>query len=1035
MLWERTVQHSIRPDFKDGFLLPYHAALELAQTNPEFDPAEITAFAPNDRILEFSYAAEHVTHDGAIASLLACAASLNKAKQDIPGPWEQCLKWIDARLAELWKMRGPCPGLGAALCAFGVELGTFVARDIAAKLGDNENPWTLVDKVFNDPKANLSPQLASQIGRTLQKTWKALSAERRALLKLLSRFEITPEQAKLLYTEEVRDKEGISFRDSDILKNPYLVYELTRHTIMPVSVWTADHGVFPDACIREKHPLPEPSALDAGTDERRVRALTVEILEQAGSNGNTLLPQKDIILNIRDLSLSPACEVNQDIMNVAEEFFPETIDLVEIDNGDRAYQLHRLSEMGAVIRNAVNKRINGKRHQIDDNWRTLLDDKLDKSTAEQKSAPVDPVTETNARKEKAAVLKELAESRLSVLIGPAGTGKTTLLSVLCGQADIAAGGVLLLAPTGKARVRMEQAAKGLNLEAYTLAQFLHRCGRYDGRTQRYRLSDQPAQDSARTVIVDEASMLTEEMLAALLDALKGVHRLILVGDPRQLPPIGSGRPFVDIVTKLTPNSVETMFPRVGSGYAELTIRCRQAGLEREDLQLANWFSGQHLEPGEDEIFDMVVKSGSSNHLCFVQWDTPEEFQDRLLNVLVEKLNINSIQDIQNFDLSLGATASGNYTYFNLGAAKEKAEAWQLLSPVRGLTHGVSEINRLIHKTFKAKTVDFARQKYRKIPKPMGAEEIVYGDKVINVINHKHGGKKVYPPEGAAGYIANGEIGIAVGQFKTSKINGLPWALKVEFSSQPGFQYDFTAGDFSEEFNNTLELAYCLTIHKAQGSEFGLVLLVVPNPCRLLSRELLYTALTRQRDRIVILHQGSRSELKKYASDAFSDTASRLTNLFNSPRPVEVCFTTSVGQTQAKKTESRFLEERLIHRTVRGEAVRSKSEVIIADRLDSHKIEYSYEKPLHFGGVTKYPDFTIEDGESGITYYWEHCGLLHDPAYRDRWEAKQRWYLANDILPYDEGGGNRGTLIVTCDQTNGGISSQQIDSIIKKVILG
>lgn len=128
----------------------------------------------------------------------------------------------------------------------------------------------------------------------------------------------------------------------------------------------------------------------------------------------------------------------------------------------------------------------------------------------------------------------------------------------------------------------------------------------------------------------------------------------------------------------------------------------------------------------------------------------------------------------------------------------------MLSPVRGMNHGVSEINRLIHKTFKAKTVDFARQKYRrKIPKPMGAEEIVYGDKVINVINHKHGGRKVYPQEGAAGYIANGEIGIAVGQFRTSNSNSPPWALKVEFSSQPGFKYDFTTADFSEEFNNTL----------------------------------------------------------------------------------------------------------------------------------------------------------------------------------------------------------------------------------------
>ena len=58
-------------------------------------------------------------------------------------------------------------------------------------------------------------------------------------------------------------------------------------------------------------------------------------------------------------------------------------------------------------------------------------------------------------------------------------------------------------------------------------------------------------------------MLTEEMLASLIDALKGVERLILVGDPRQLPPIGAGRPFVDIVDQLAPENVESMFPARG----------------------------------------------------------------------------------------------------------------------------------------------------------------------------------------------------------------------------------------------------------------------------------------------------------------------------------------------------------------------------------------------------------------------------------------------------------------------------------------
>lgn len=254
MIWERMIQHSIRSDFEDGFLLPYREALKYAENNPDFNPVEIVAFAPNDRREEFLYATEHVTNDGAIGALLSCAAAISRAKKYFSGPWDKCLHWIDERLAELWKMRGPCPGLGAALCAFPIELGTFVAREIAAQVGDNEDPWSLVGEIFKSPEEHLSPQMAKQIGEIHQKIWKSLSESRIALLKLLSRFEITPEQAKLLYNPEEREKVGIECTDEEILENPYLIYELTRHLKDPVSVWTVDRGVFPDSIIREKHP-------------------------------------------------------------------------------------------------------------------------------------------------------------------------------------------------------------------------------------------------------------------------------------------------------------------------------------------------------------------------------------------------------------------------------------------------------------------------------------------------------------------------------------------------------------------------------------------------------------------------------------------------------------------------------------------------------------------------------------------------------------------------------------------------------------
>jgi len=244
-------------------------------------------------------------------------------------------------------------------------------------------------------------------------------------------------------------------------------------------------------------------------------------------------------------------------------------------NGAPALQLARLSEVGAVIRNALDRRLKGKRLAVAADWRVLLDDHLAKQGATETDDQ-----EESARCEKEAALKELAESRLSALIGPDGTGKTTLLSVLCSHPEIAQGGVLLLAPTGKARVRMEESTKHLKLTGYTIAQFLSP-HRYDGSTGRYRLSDHPTEAGARTVIVDEASMLTEEMLGALIQALKGVHRLILIGDPRQLPPIGAGRPFVDIVKRLSPEGSAPVRPRAerkrGDFFASrIPAACRYA---------------------------------------------------------------------------------------------------------------------------------------------------------------------------------------------------------------------------------------------------------------------------------------------------------------------------------------------------------------------------------------------------------------------------------------------------------------------------
>ncbi|MEP7216886.1 MAG: AAA family ATPase [Anaerolineaceae bacterium] len=378
----------------------------------------------------------------------------------------------------------------------------------------------------------------------------------------------------------------------------------------------AEERVFATPYVREHHPLPEASAVDTAVDGRRLRALIVRELEQAAAAGDTLRTQESLVTAIRkghEARNESGTAVSADLLAVVEEEnFPGEVRIAEMADARRAYQLERLGKAGDLIRTTVNRRLEGQRHDLSVDWRAELDQLLPHSVGDAEEVE----KEERARVEKAAALAELAAARLSVLIGPAGTGKTTLLSALCRRPEIYEDRILLLAPTGKARVRIEDVLRKAgtqNFQAFTLAQFLSRSKppRYDGSIQRYLLTGQPGEQAPKTVIVDESSMLTEEMMAALLESLAGVQRLIFVGDHHQLPPIGAGRPFADTVAKLKPSNIESAFPRVAPGYAELTVPRRQGAGERDDLQLASWFGGNGLDPGEDQVFEILAGKRSS----------------------------------------------------------------------------------------------------------------------------------------------------------------------------------------------------------------------------------------------------------------------------------------------------------------------------------------------------------------------------------------------------------------------------------------
>lgn len=299
-VWDVTIEHSIRPSDGDGFLLPYAELAAAQERGVVIDWSRSLAFSPASQSAEFSYAAEHVSHDGAISALLECKQALEAARavlvdgDAIP----KALRWIDSRISELWNMRGAYPGLGAALTAFGLQHGNFLALHLTEQLGENEDPWPLVDKVMRNP-SSLPSTLRALVTSDLTDIWKKLKDSRLELLKLLARFALTNEQAERFFVAAVRSASGLAYLDAQLLENPYVIYEGDRfstpasddHTLERVTLEAIDRGAYPAEAVALKHPLPETSRMSGALDKRRVRALVIAQLEEAAQvHGHTEVP-------------------------------------------------------------------------------------------------------------------------------------------------------------------------------------------------------------------------------------------------------------------------------------------------------------------------------------------------------------------------------------------------------------------------------------------------------------------------------------------------------------------------------------------------------------------------------------------------------------------------------------------------------------------------------------------------------------------------------------------------------------------------
>lgn len=375
-------------------------------------------------------------------------------------------------------------------------------------------------------------------------------------------------------------------------------------------------------------------------------------------------------------------------------------------------------------------------------------------------------------------IREAATSGLLLITGGPGTGKTTILNgilSLLGQMQLRC---LLAAPTGRAAKRLTEVT---GEEASTIHRLLE-AGIDPGTGKMFFARDEDNPLKADAVIVDEMSMVDVELLYALLQAIPQGKRLILVGDPDQLPPVGPGFPFSDMLRsgQLPTVRLTEIFRQAQKSLIVMNAHRVNRG-EMPDLKTVNsdFF---FLRRGNEEGVAQLIRDLCSTRL-------PK----------------------------------------NMGIAPEQI---QVLSPTRKGGVGTMNLNRLLQETLNPPAPD---KKERQFGEFLFRE----GDRVMQIRNNYDILWKKVDGSAVGAGIFNGDVGII------REINPSAETMTIVFDDREA-EYDFTQ-------LNELEPAYAMTVHKSQGSEYRAVILTAWNGSPyLLTRSILYTAITRARELLIVV---------------------------------------------------------------------------------------------------------------------------------------------------------------------------------------